>query len=494
MFLTFRTATTSDSPLSRSLAFLSTFTVFCSSVASVVAVLAVFITAFFVLPNAAHAATTYEEIPFSEDYELINFLNCSPYPTCRNTQMYASRGQTLPVGTMFDRIRIFTGNSTTSPRLYLNLVLDTGSPRTSCTDGPCVADDTYLPAINPIQVLNKGGGVWEYVVPTRTVSGSGTYFYISFDPETPYQKYRIDLAFTGTIENGLNMNRNSGGYAYQLCSGTCDDVGKWSNVSVPTYSENFQTRFLSGIVSGLKTAVNFNITYFLKTSEYTVGNRPDYIYYNIIKDELLNDSQVYSSTQIILPLVTGTSSKTMVSAYAHSAGNYIANFTFWNIQNNGITFNLTTLTLKYTVDNSGVTTYSTLAVTNGTGLDTSIAYEDCAFYDLECGIKNGFRFLFIPSTEQITAISTTYDGLYSRVPFVYLKEIPIVLTELFPPNTSNFSIGAETGIGGVTFFDTSEFESLPYKDQLRDLMTAVLWVGFALLMYRKATKIHDTTT
>lgn len=260
------------------------------------------------------------------------------------------------------------------------------------------------------------------------------------------------------------------------------------------FSQSFKTKFTNATVSGTKNAVNFNITYFLELTEYNADNRPDIIGINILKDNVANDSQVAVLQNIILPLSQGTTTKTFISDYNHASGNYIAHIYFWNINKNELTFSQTAMTIKYNVNSVGVTTYTLVDISNGENLDFNESYEKCNILDVGCGIRNAGKYLFVPNQDKINEFANLYDNLWTRAPFVYLSQVPNLINSLFNQTGGSFSIGIDTGLGEVTFFNSSQVANVPNADNIKTMGSAFLWLTFAFIVYRKTLTIHNKET
>jgi len=428
----------------------SPLAVLCPSVASAVAVLAMLCIAFFVMPFSAHAAI---------------FTSGSTYTGSGVPNSPALIGSFVPtVDTVID----------SSVPLFLEYKNTSGFP--TCVTGQY------------IQISESS---------TSSVNSIDRQLFTTSTTSTDF------IPYDGTFNGTKNLTAGNTYYvrAYSQCNPGNFEVknvriGEQTNpgdlLNSFYFSDTYETRFITGTVSGPKNAVVFNVTYFMKLLEFTANNRPDYVNISISKD-ITNDVQVDSFDNLLL-FTEGTSTRNFTSGYSHTAGDYVAYVTFKNKQTQNVTFNKTTLVLHYTVDSSNVTAYTVSSITNGTSNNEQTQYEKCNILDVGCGIRNAFKFLFAPSTDALTDFTETYNELWTKAPFVYLNEIPTIIEELTPGSTTNFSIGLTTAMGAVVFFDTNTMENMPYKSTIRLMIEYALWLGFAFLIYRKAINIHEKQT
>lgn len=283
----------------------------------------------------------------------------------------------------------------------------------------------------------------------------------------------------------------------QLCFDSCGTLGSWSAVSTLQYVDSFNTKFLSGTVTGSsRTTVTFNTTYFLDTSEFTVGNRPDFINVNIVSDNIgSSDVQFTTANNFILPLSNGTTTKNILVSTSHPNGDYVAYISFWNLQNNSVTFSKTTLTLKYTITNSGVSTFSQVSVTNST---TNIAtdYEQCtSFLDVGCGIRNSFKYLFVPSTDSVASFVGLKSLAMTKAPFVYVSQTSDIFKTIYVGRSGSVpTISIPFMAGSVVLISQSKLNSLAYVSTLRSLIAIGIYLTLLYGLYRMVLRVHDNVT
>lgn len=136
-----------------------------------------------------------------------------------------------------------------------------------------------------------------------------------------------------------------------------------------------------------------------------------------------------------------------------------------------------------TVTNTGIEEI----YTNTTDIVVGRTYEDCSLTKIGGCINNSLRFLFVPSNESIMGLIAVKDDLDTRIPFVYVSEIREVADEIFnTAQAQDIDVVIDTGFGELTFFNREMIENAPYVDLLNTLLSASLWLLFALAVYRIA--------
>lgn len=446
---------------------------------------------FIVNIGEAQASTVYGSTG-SGVAENVNFATCTPLTACRVQQFYVSRGENLPVGLTFDRVQIITNSTTTAPRVNLYIPLDSGDPRTSCTDGSCVSDDTFGSFSESGSMTHKGDGVWEKTFTAQTISGTGYYFYIGIDPNASYQNITVNTASDGTLENGFNSSRQDGSFAYQLCNGQCDGFGTFSPISQNQLDGTYETKFLSATLSasGTLTAV---VNYYIDTDDF-VGqyDRPDVVLINISN---LDTTQFESKQKLILPLSTGNASTTINLNNTIPDGEYSAQINFWNMFSQNFVLNRTYLTINFTVSGGSVITQAVVDSSDAIFPFSATAYEECGITNITGCINNSFRFLFYPSTESIDSFTTQYQAVQQKAPFVYVYQASDLLTSMYNGTAGSIpALTLETGIGDITLISEPQLAEIPYVSLLRTLIGYGLWLMLFTVLYRKTLSIHDKQT
>lgn len=268
-------------------------------------------------------------------------------------------------------------------------------------------------------------------------------------------------------------------------------IGQTANENVlDTYNFNadYKTRFLSASVSGPKNAVSFDLSYFMQLAEFTSLNRPDIVNIQIIQDGVSQDNQVSLLRQIILPLAQGTTTRSFISDYNFSPGSYIAVVTFWNIQQNNFTFARSTATLNFSVDATGVLPLTvSRTITNGLFSVQENLYEQCPILDVGCGIRNSYKFLFVPSANAVQELQNVPNTFKTRVPFNYAYSMVELfnytpVSGVYPNVTLTNIINGESSvlIGPGSF---TKLLGTPMFNFFYALATAAVYVSLAFALW-----------
>jgi len=265
------------------------------------------------------------------------------------------------------------------------------------------------------------------------------------------------------------------------------------SLGADVYLGTFNTRLITASSSGSRLTPNIGLQYYLDPTEFTFQNTPDSISINIWKDST-QDTLIGTDTPIILSYVSGTSTRNFIFSKALDANStYRVNITFYNRMTNTVVFSRTSISMTIVTDGSNVISSTVNKVTDGlTFPDTQ--YEECGFFAFSGCLNNSFRFLFIPDTETVSQFSDTYDSLWEKAPFIYLSQIPDIIDTLFNQSGGTFSIGIDTGLGEFTFFNASQVAAVPNATTIKNIGAAFLWITFAFMLYRKTLAIHDNTT
>jgi len=112
-------------------------------------------------------------------------------------------------------------------------------------------------------------------------------------------------------------------------------------------------------------------------------------------------------------------------------------------------------------------------------------YEDCGITNISGCISNSFRFLFIPSGESLDNVLDLRSTLETTIPFSYALDIPTVIDNL--TNTvqnQSATIELDLGFGMLTLFSIEMVEDFEYSNEIRTLLSYMLWLLFAFAMYR----------
>lgn len=419
--------------------------IFCSSEASAVAFVILFVLA-FMMPDSALAAkqvyplyvedngTTFakvflnpeefEGLPWTGNYKV--FIGSNVNDTSFSTNVLCNIGPAI--GTNFDGTGQYNNNG------YQNDINNFPS-------GSCITSGTYYTLF-----LHS------------TDSSKNAYMVYNYDATT--KKITYELNPTNVVGGQLN------------------------NYADP---KEYKTRIISATPTIVSNKLQTVITYYIDLSEFSNQyDRPDTMVFNL---RTVSNTQIEQIQKLILPLTQGTSTVTLNGVVTIANNTYAIDYFFWNFASQRVVFNRSYLTQTFLVTGS---TISNLQNNYYSGVSTLDEWQDreCSFTKMDGCIINAMHFLFAPSTIAVNQLKETYQLLWNKAPFAYISDISQIVSELFPGGTSNYTIGINTGLGNFVFFDTNTFNSMPYREQLRGLMAAVLWIGFAFLMYRKAINIH----
>jgi len=259
-----------------------------------------------------------------------------------------------------------------------------------------------------------------------------------------------------------------------------------------------KTRFLSLSVTASSTVpkdVHFRMTYFLDPSEINrsvSAFNPTQISLSISKKPATT-FDVYSYN---ISTSTGTSSVDLTLPDASIADNgdfdLLVQFSNQSVPFGGARpFEKSYIYTAFTLTNKAVTATSPIENYNTNFVASTTVARDCGLTDIGGCFVNAFSYLFQPSDESVNAFVATYETVWEKAPFAYAGDIPDVVNEIFPTGTENFSIGADTSIGEVTFLSTEMISSIPLASTLRSIMGYILWLGFAFAVYRKVLSIND---
>lgn len=204
---------------------------------------------------------------------------------------------------------------------------------------------------------------------------------------------------------------------------------------------NFNTRFINGVVNGLSsTTINFDIDYFLETSEYTANTRPDMVQVQVTS----NSGQVALDRRLILPLTDGTHSVNVPVNYIISNGGfpdgeYYSYVNFWNINIDSFTFSEAQLIILFEVLGGSVSTSTVVENLDGINLE-SIDYVNCSITNLSGCFQNALIYVFVPNSESLNKFTLLYERIEKKPPFGYVTSVTDTLKNI-STTTSAFSFG-----------------------------------------------------
>lgn len=279
----------------------------------------------------------------------------------------------------------------------------------------------------------------------------------------------------------------NGGPGYRLCNGPCDSfepVPEFDITPLPTnfdipgpYEDTFNTRFTDVSVAGPNTAVEFDIDYFLDTTEYNSNTRPDIINITVLQHKLFSDPQVDGIQKLILPLADGDQNKVITSDHVYDDDNYTAFINFWNLNRNNFTFSETSIVVEFDINGGVVTDFEIVEITNGLELDLTPEYEECGVTNIGGCINNSLKYLFYPSATVLNDFGDVWQELSQLAPFGYI--------------TSGFSAMSSLG---TTASSTWSFGNIPFQtaifDPIRTSLAPILWGIYGIFFYKRIRSIE----
>jgi len=318
-----------------------------------------------------------------------------------------------------------------------------------------------------------------------------------------------------TMEDGYLNNAattNDGSYWTSI---TIDSVsyyweaqrtgGIWSNNGV-TYtpigelplsaSSTYQTRFTDLDITGTSTVL-IDVDYIINLSEINTEvalKNITNVRYGFVKRP--STSIEYQSIDIMPLTATGTS---VLELEDLPDGLYDLQVTFGN---NGTPFSsIVPFPLSYVVTTFTIASGTLVSqgeneyYNNLNPLVIENVYEECSITQLGGCINNSFRFLFIPSNESIEELTDVKSQLETRIPFVYLFDMSQMVSNVFDTaQAQSLDVELNLGFGNLTFIDEEMIANAPQAENIRTLISAFLWVTFALVVYRMALNIHSKET
>jgi len=455
---------------------------------------------FIVNIGDAQASTVWGTGSTIDTLEIKQTGNCCSGPD--NYRFWTHYYPDVPPTLSFDKIAFQASTTESTLKVYVYVYEDTGGDLRTITDGYSSATpwsgDVNISSVGPL-TATKVGDVFTATLPSATTVGTGRYLQLLFTQTGSIASTTLSLS------DGIGMFRTvSGGtpapYEYQtervkieLCSGSCDSsFGQFSPISLNQLNGTYETKFTSATLSASGT-LSAVVNYYIDTDDF-VGqyDRPDVVLINISNSDT---TQFEQKQKLILPLSTGNASTTINFDTTIPDGEYSAQINFWNMFSQNFVLNRTYLTINFTVSGGVVSVQNVVDSSDAIFPFSQTAYEECGFTNLSGCLNNSMRFLFYPSTESITAVSSQYQALQTKIPFVYVSQASALLTGLYGGTVSTIpSITVTTGIGNLTLISEAQVAAIPYVSLLRSLIAAGLWIMLFTIIYRKTLKIHDNVT
>lgn len=134
--------------------------------------------------------------------------------------------------------------------------------------------------------------------------------------------------------------------------------------------------------------------------------------------------------------------------------------------------------------------HTTQAYTQNSEPSQGIDYEECSTFDVACGLKNVFKWLFSVSPATLNQFSNL--SLATRSPFSYLYDVGTIFNELFANSGSmSYAVSASTPIGTINFISASAISAVPYASTIKTILGYMLYFFTAMTIYRLLLRVHN---
>jgi len=151
--------------------------------------------------------------------------------------------------------------------------------------------------------------------------------------------------------------------------------------------------------------------------------------------------------------------------------------------------------VSFTITGGLITASTTETYNNLNPPPATLKYEDCGITNVSGCINNSFRFLFIPSDTSITALLELRNDLENHIPFSYALDIPNVVDELLNTEyAQDVTISVDILGGTLVIFDRQMISDFEYSSLIKTLIGYLLWIAFAMAMYRTSLNIFNPKT
>lgn len=315
---------------------------------------------------------------------------------------------------------------------------------------------------------------------------------------------------TSFTYNLANVVSTDGDYYIKITKGTEDFyIGNitrengvyFTNVEIDVgqvLSQN--TRFTELDVSGTASNTVITVDFNIDTNDFTSETRPDTVQFYISSTD---STQVALRQTLNLPLVTGTSSRTVTITPAYYLteyegltelpdGTYTVWLKFWNFSNQSYTLPAE-ITANFVISGGLVTTSTVVSQSQGL-FPQSPTYQECSLTALSGCLTNAISYLFYPSTQSISNITSISDTLSTKFPFAYAYDFQQSINSLYSgEQTQSATISYDfNGLGELTLISEEMLSDVPLSGTIRTTLSYLLWIMFAFLMYRRTLKIFNT--
>jgi len=269
-----------------------------------------------------------------------------------------------------------------------------------------------------------------------------------------------------------------------------------AQTTIDQYSLNQNTRFLNVDITGTST-IQIEADYFLDLAEIDT-NVSEYNPTLVNFQYSLRPTTTFNGVgESINNTVAGTSSvSTQLSGLADGVYDVALGFSNAGCATgfSACPFPDTYIYSDFTISGGVLTATGTPEVYNSTTFDET-QKQPCSITEIGGCLINAGTFLFVPSSESISSVTSVFTELKTKLPFVYVFQASSLMTGLYSGTASTIpSIAVTTGIGTITFISEAQVAAIPYVGTLRSLIAAGLWLMLFTLLYRKTLTIHDKVT
>lgn len=107
-----------------------------------------------------------------------------------------------------------------------------------------------------------------------------------------------------------------------------------------------------------------------------------------------------------------------------------------------------------------------------------------------CEIRNALKWAFVPTPESLTQFANI--SVADRAPFVYLYQLPTVVSYLWDTDTVTPLVMTTMPINGetLTFFSKETLENTPFIGTVRGFIEIAIYVMTAIALYHMARRFH----
>jgi len=262
---------------------------------------------------------------------------------------------------------------------------------------------------------------------------------------------------------------------------------------------NFKTRFTQVTVTGTTTAPKdaiVDVTYYLDPTEINTAipaKNP-----TLIKLSWANrTNNTFQSLGFNIPTTTGTGTLRMRIPDADLAdtGTFDLLVQFSNI---GCSLGLSDCPFPDSYVYTSFSTVSKVAGSQGSTENYNTANlvpetEECSLTNFGACITNSLAYLFVPSETSVEQFKSLNTSLSEKFPFAYAYDFANTINTLYT-TTANQSATLTLPFGtfgNITLISSAQLSAVPFASFIKTLLSYVLWIMFAVAMYRRTLTIFN---